>query len=117
MPLVYLMVSDPGSSVAFDVKVSSDGGVTWRAAPLQGTLYITGLMGVLSDGTLLVSVVQPLPLYTYSDPYLYRWKAGETAWHQVVSAPIHGLDLSARPGAPRNDLDRAVHRDVTPSSS
>jgi hypothetical protein len=91
MPLVYMLVSDPGTSVAFDVMVSSDGGVTWHASPLQGTLYITGLIGVLSDGTLLVSVVQPLPLSTYSDPYLYRWKAGETAWHQVVSAPIHGL--------------------------
>jgi hypothetical protein len=28
---------------------------------------------------------------TYIDLLLYRWKPGDTVWHQVASAPIHRL--------------------------
>lgn len=94
MPLVYMTVDGSGS-IPSEVKVSSDGGVTWSTAPepvaQYSPLYISGLWGVLSDGTLLAGILRPEAEYTYSDPYMYRWKPGDTAWHEVSPDFIHGL--------------------------
>jgi len=94
-PLLYIhmpqvTVQGHGSSMSDGptyLRVSADGGKTWKAAPATGIAStsrpFTGPLCVLGDGT----VVE-----TYGDPMLttlYGWKLGDAAWHQVT-APIRG---------------------------
>src|SRR5262249_35763343 len=71
-----------------NLKVSLDGGATWVQAPEQGIapdwFALEGPLWVLSDGTVMLSVIKAgtqLDQYTST---LYCWKPGDTAWHQIA---------------------------------
>lgn len=69
------------SVTAVDAQFSLDGGNTWRNAPaLNGQWNNTGILGTLSDGSMVVG---------YSDSktqknHLFAWKPGDAAWHQLA---------------------------------
>jgi hypothetical protein len=80
-----LFSSDPS-----DLKVSADGGVTWTSAPSAGIpanltpFYDVGLLGVLSDGSVVVDYVAQAAHENFSSGVLYAWKPGATAWRQLA---------------------------------
>ena len=95
------------SQAASDVKVSTDGGATWQSAPTKGipsnhaAYFSVGLLGPLSDGSIVIDVISP----NSADPYggafsdnfqgsdLYAWKPGDSGWRQIgsVAQEIDGL--------------------------
>jgi hypothetical protein len=94
-PLLYVhlpqvTVQGHGSSMTDGptyLRVSADGGKTWKAAPATGIAStsrpFTGPLCVLSDGSVVENFGDPMATT------LYGWKLGEAAWHQVT-APIKG---------------------------
>ena len=75
-----------------------DGGVTWQNAPSQGipsgqvVLFNVGLLGALSDGSVVVDVVSRtnangLSANIFGGSDLFAWKPSETGWRHIVSVP------------------------------
>ncbi len=106
------------SQAASDVKVSTDGGATWQSAPTKGipsnhaAYFSVGLLGPLSDGSIVIDVISP----NSADPYggafsdnfqgsdLYAWKPGDSGWRQIGSVAQEMDDLLVIP-APTDDGD------------
>jgi hypothetical protein len=99
LPLLYAFVPGISAILPSDLKVSSDGGITWHAAPVQGiptdanvlpaSVYtLAGPMGALSDGSVLAGFMGTARTPPYLALTLFRWKPGEAAWHQVSPAAI-----------------------------
>ena len=83
MPITAQYETVDTSSPPPALEVSTDGGKTWQAAPTrglpQGTARNFGPLGVLGDGSILKAFTAPDQTLTF-----YAWKAGETAWQQIV---------------------------------
>lgn len=101
VPLLYIALSGQdgtsptGSATQF--MVSTDGGVTWTAAPTNGLLPPSQmepmLQGTLADGSILVEGPRPSP----SGPsalVFYAWKDGQSAWRQVAPGVVSGRLLA-----------------------
>ncbi|HEX8036012.1 MAG TPA: sialidase family protein [Ktedonobacterales bacterium] len=101
--LVYLNLQAPpqshigaGPGTPADLRVSTDGGRHWSAAPASGVPAgygsTFGAIGALSDGT----VVEPFSGPGPGDqvwPVVYGWKPGDAAWHRI-SKPLTGNTVS-----------------------
>jgi hypothetical protein len=80
-----LFSSDPS-----DLKVSADGCASWTSAPSAGIpanfkpYYDIGLLGVLSDGSVVVEYVAQAAQENFSGGILFVWKPGATAWRQLA---------------------------------
>lgn len=81
-----------------DVRVSSDGGVTWRTAPTKGIPagYVAflqlGLLGTLKDGSVVIDVIppstaQPGDESNFDGSDLYAWTPGDAGWRKIGSVP------------------------------
>lgn len=81
-----------------DVRVSTDGGVTWRNAPTKGipaghaAFLQPGLLGTLRDGSVVIDVIpqstaQPGDESNFGGSDLYAWKPGDTGWRKIGSVP------------------------------
>lgn len=83
MPITAQYETVDTSSLPPALEVSADGGKTWQAAPTrglpQGAARNFGPLGVLGDGSILKAFTAPDQTLTF-----YAWKAGETAWQQIV---------------------------------
>lgn len=92
-PLLYIhlpqvTVQGHGTSMSdgpTSLKVSADGGKTWKAAPPTGITTTTrpysGPLCVLGDGTVVEDYGDPGSVNT-----LYGWKLGEAGWQPVAPA-------------------------------
>jgi hypothetical protein len=73
-----------------DLKVSADGGVSWTSAPSAGIpsslkpYYDIGLLGVLSDGSVVVEYIPQAKQENFSGGVLFAWKPGAIAWRQLA---------------------------------
>jgi hypothetical protein len=73
-----------------DLKASADGGVTWTSAPSAGIpadlmpYYDIGLLGVLSDGSVVVQCIPRTAQENFSGGVLFAWKPGAAAWRQLA---------------------------------
>jgi len=73
-----------------DLKVSADGGKTWKSAPAAGIpaglkpSYDIGLMGTLSDGSVVVDFIAQNRQENFGGSTLFAWKLGDTAWRQLA---------------------------------
>jgi hypothetical protein len=89
-----LFSSDPA-----DLKASADGGVTWTSAPSAGIpsnlmpYYDIGLLGVLSDGAVVVECIPRTAQENFAGGVLYAWKPGDATWRQL--APPLALEVGA----------------------
>jgi hypothetical protein len=75
------------SDAADDLKVSADGGKTWKAAPLQGAPTAAkpcyAPMGLLDDGSVIVPFT-PQGAESPDHMTFYAWKMGDASWRQVT---------------------------------
>jgi hypothetical protein len=84
-----------------DLKVSADGGVTWTSAPSAGIpasvkpLYDIGLLGVLSDGSVIIGCMSQTPQEGGSLGVLYAWKSGAATWRQLAPPPDADTEVRA----------------------
>ena len=106
------------SQAASDVKVSTDGGATWQSAPTKGipsnraAYFSVGLLGPLSDGSVVIDVIPPSSAGPYSGAFsdnfqgsdLYAWKPGDGGWRQIGSVTQEMDHLLVIP-APTGDGD------------
>jgi hypothetical protein len=73
-----------------DVKASSDGGATWTNAPGAGIpvglkpYYDIGLLGTLSDGSIVVEFIPQAAQENFAGGTLFAWKPGDAAWRQLA---------------------------------
>lgn len=80
-----LFSSDPA-----DVKVQTDGSATWVSAPSAGIpagmrpYYDIGLLGTLSDGSVVVQFVPTAAEDNFNGGTLFAWKPGDAAWRQLA---------------------------------
>ncbi len=78
------------SADSADLKVSADGGKTWQSAPAAGIpkglkpYYDMGLMGTLSDGSVVVDFIAQNRDENFEGSTLFAWKPGDTAWRQIA---------------------------------
>lgn len=81
------------SSDPADLQVSADGGASWTSAPSVGIptglrpYYDIGLLGVLSDGSVVVEYIPQAKEENFSGGVLFAWKPGAAAWRQLA-APL-----------------------------
>jgi hypothetical protein len=100
------------SSDPADLKASADGGVTWVSAPSAGIpanlmpYYDIGLLGALSDGSVVVEGIPRTAQENFSGGVLFAWKPGAAAWRQLapplaseVGALTAVVSSSSSPGA------------------
>ncbi len=73
-----------------DVKVSADGGAAWTSAPGAGIpaglkpFYDFGLLGTLSDGSVVVEFIPQAAEDNFTGGTLFAWKPGDAAWRQLA---------------------------------
>ncbi|MBA3823342.1 MAG: hypothetical protein H0X24_05460 [Ktedonobacterales bacterium] len=73
-----------------DVRVSSDGGKTWTSAPLAGfpvgqkVAFDNGILGVLTDGRIIVQAIPPQKVDAQQGSTLVAWKAGASGWQKIA---------------------------------
>jgi hypothetical protein len=88
------------SQAPSDVKVSTDGGMTWQRAPTQGILsdgaayFGVGLLGPLSDGSIVIEIIPSSSnSANQQGSDLYAWKPGDSGWRLLgsVSQEMDGL--------------------------
>lgn len=88
---------------ATSLKVSSDGGKTWQAAPAGGALdnaQPSGPLAVLGDGTIVEAFAN------MGAATLYGWKQGDAAWHVV--APVLQGQVSQLLVVPQGGAERLI---------
>jgi hypothetical protein len=83
------------SSSPNDVKVSTDGGITWQAAPFAGAptgTEVGQIMGILDDGSVIVQFITN-PANAYRDNgNLFAWKPGKSVWQQIESPLLYHIE-------------------------
>ncbi len=94
------------SSDPSDLKVSADGGKTWQSAPAAGIpsglkpMYDMGIMGTLSDGSVVVDYVTQNRDENFEGSTLFAWKPGDASWRQLAPPVTWEADtLLAVPGS------------------
>lgn len=103
---------------ASEFIVSSDGGRTWKTAPLQGVpdkaQPVLAPLNIRADGSLVVAFASPNA--DGQAATLYTWKAGESRWQQFAPAPAGHLSTLLRTSASSGEIFWAVTKsNVTPS--
>jgi hypothetical protein len=101
------------SADAADVKVSADGGTSWTSAPSAGIpaglkpYYDIGLLGALSDGSIVVELIAQSRDENFEGGTLYAWKPSDAAWRQLalpLTSEVGSLTtVPAASGAPGHD--------------
>jgi hypothetical protein len=87
-----------------DLKVSADGGLSWTSAPSAGMpanykpFYDIGMLGVLSDGSVVIESIPQAAQENFRGGILLAWKPGEDAWRQL--APPVTLEIGALTAIP-----------------
>ncbi|HEV8193298.1 MAG TPA: sialidase family protein [Ktedonobacterales bacterium] len=73
-----------------DLKASADGGKTWKSAPAAGIpaglkpYYDMGLMGTLSDGSVVMDFIAQNREENFEGSTLFAWKPGDASWRQLA---------------------------------
>jgi hypothetical protein len=98
------------SAAPSDLKVSADGGKTWDSAPATGIpaglkpYYDMGLIGTLSDGSVVVDFVAQDRQENFEGSTLFAWKPGDASWRQLAPPVTWEADAllaiaGSKPGA------------------
>ncbi len=93
--------------------MSADGGASWTSAPSAGIpaglkpYYDIGLLGALSDGSIVVELIAQSRDENFEGGTLYAWKPSDAAWRQLalpLTSEVGSLTtVPAASGTPGDD--------------